>query len=255
MLYVSEKFSVQGNKWGEGWRDEARAEPLNSCRPDCPRNPDKYKQISMPTVIFFQVFSALHKYHFSFDQSFFWRPKGKDGTGFLLLSPHFISWRPTDDEERATWPGSPHVSSPGMCSLQYSPLSGEEWLPLQSVKINRFLCLWSLFPAPPTHPCSGRTLLAIPLLLKHPKYDCSALSHMFLPSQDPLGQVAQLALLGGGNAKKNWFKNRWAGTSLVVQGLRLCLPMQKVWVQSLIRELRSHMPSSQKPKHKTEAVL
>ena len=54
----------------------------------------------MPTVIFFQVFSALHKYHFSFDQSFFWRPRGKDGTGFLLLSPHFISWRPTDDEEK-----------------------------------------------------------------------------------------------------------------------------------------------------------
>lgn len=36
-----------------------------------PQNPDRYKQISVPTVTFFQVFSALHKYHFSFDQSFF----------------------------------------------------------------------------------------------------------------------------------------------------------------------------------------
>ena len=32
-----------------------------------------------------------------------------------------------------------------------------------------------------------------------------------------------------------------AGTSLVVQWLRLHLPMQRVWVQSLLRELRLHM--------------
>ena len=32
------------------------------------------------------------------------------------------------------------------------------------------------------------------------------------------------------------------GTSLVVQGLRILLPMQGAWVQSLVRELRSHMP-------------
>ena len=32
------------------------------------------------------------------------------------------------------------------------------------------------------------------------------------------------------------------GTSLVVQWLRLRLPMQGVRVQSLVRELRSHMP-------------
>ena len=36
------------------------------------------------------------------------------------------------------------------------------------------------------------------------------------------------------------------GTSLGVQLLRLCLPMQGVWVQSLVRELRSHMPPGQK---------
>ena len=35
---------------------------------------------------------------------------------------------------------------------------------------------------------------------------------------------------------------------LVVQVLRLCLPMPEVWVQSLVRELRSHMPCSQKTK-------
>jgi len=38
------------------------------------------------------------------------------------------------------------------------------------------------------------------------------------------------------------------GTSLAVQWLRLHLPMQGVWVQSLVRELRSHMPEKQKRK-------
>jgi len=36
------------------------------------------------------------------------------------------------------------------------------------------------------------------------------------------------------------------GTSLVVQWLRLCLPMQGVWVGSLVEELGSHMPSAKK---------
>ena len=34
------------------------------------------------------------------------------------------------------------------------------------------------------------------------------------------------------------------GTSLVVQWLRICLPMQEIWVQSLVRKLRSQMPWS-----------
>ena len=38
------------------------------------------------------------------------------------------------------------------------------------------------------------------------------------------------------------------GTSLVVQWLRLRLPMQAVRVPSLVGELRSHMPRSQKTK-------
>ena len=31
------------------------------------------------------------------------------------------------------------------------------------------------------------------------------------------------------------------GTSLVVQGLRICLVMQQTWIQSPVRKLRSHM--------------
>ena len=42
------------------------------------------------------------------------------------------------------------------------------------------------------------------------------------------------------------FKTPTLGTSLVVQWLRLCLPMQRVWVRSLVRELRSHVLDGQK---------
>ena len=37
------------------------------------------------------------------------------------------------------------------------------------------------------------------------------------------------------------YKEKRGGTSLVVQRLRICLPMQGMQVQSLVRELRSHM--------------
>ena len=38
-----------------------------------------------------------------------------------------------------------------------------------------------------------------------------------------------------------YIRGRGRGTSLVVQGLRICLPMQGMWVQSLVGELRSHI--------------
>ena len=44
------------------------------------------------------------------------------------------------------------------------------------------------------------------------------------------------------------FKVSLHGISLVVPWLRLHLPMQVVWVQSLVRELGSHMPLCQKTK-------
>ena len=43
-----------------------------------------------------------------------------------------------------------------------------------------------------------------------------------------------------------WITNEPMGTSLAVQWLRICLPMQGVWVRSLVGELRSHMPHGQK---------
>ena len=39
-------------------------------------------------------------------------------------------------------------------------------------------------------------------------------------------------------------KYRKLGTSLVIQGLRICLAMQGTWVPSLVREPSSHLPQS-----------
>ena len=55
----------------------------------------------------------------------------------------------------------------------------------------------------------------------------------------PASDVLQLALVPLLNSV-------CLGTSLVVQWLRLCLPMQGVWVRSPVRELRSHMARDQK---------
>ena len=41
----------------------------------------------------------------------------------------------------------------------------------------------------------------------------------------------------------------------VGQWLRLCLPMQRVQIQSLVRELIPHASQTKKPKHKTKAIL
>ena len=43
-------------------------------------------------------------------------------------------------------------------------------------------------------------------------------------------------------------KDIQVGSSLAVQGLGVHLLMQGVWVRSLARDLRSHMPTSQKTK-------
>ena len=44
------------------------------------------------------------------------------------------------------------------------------------------------------------------------------------------------------NILTSYFKFLVRGTSLVVQWLRIHLPMQGTWVQSLVKKLRSHMP-------------
>ena len=52
------------------------------------------------------------------------------------------------------------------------------------------------------------------------------------------------------------FKEREAGTSLVVQWLRFHLPMQGFWVRSLVRELKTlHGWGPKNLKHITEAIV
>ena len=77
------------------------------------------------------------------------------------------------------------------------------------------------------------------------------------------GGGARVETLESRSAIQRWNKNQpnWKTSRDFPGGpwwLRLRLPMQGVWVWSLIRMLRSHMPHSQKRKqtnHKTEAML
>ena len=58
---------------------------------------------------------------------------------------------------------------------------------------------------------------------------------------------------GSPGSQPNWLKICTLEFSLAVQWLRLNLPPQEAWVQSLIpHELRSHMPPSQKNKTKQD---
>ena len=47
----------------------------------------------------------------------------------------------------------------------------------------------------------------------------------------------------------------YLGMSLAIHWLKLHLPMKGVWVQSLVGELRSQEPGSQRIKHKIEAIF
>ena len=58
-------------------------------------------------------------------------------------------------------------------------------------------------------------------------------------------EVAQARPTGSG-----WWSVVVSGTSLAVQWLRLCLPMQAGLIQSLVRELKSHSPWDQNIKKK-----
>ena len=49
--------------------------------------------------------------------------------------------------------------------------------------------------------------------------------------------------------------NTIGGTSLVVQWLRICLPMQGMWVWPLVGELRSHMPHCTAKKKNNTAIF
>ena len=65
----------------------------------------------------------------------------------------------------------------------------------------------------------------------------SGRSHALLPPNSALGDTLSPS------------EKLWVGTSLVVQWLRLCFPLQRVRIWSLVRELRTHMPHGQQPQN------
>ena len=75
-------------------------------------------------------------------------------------------------------------------------------------------------------------------------------------TQPTWGQQVSIYFLFLEFSKGEYLFKRKKGTSLVVQWLRLCLPMQGLQVWSLIRELRSHSSRGQKTtKNETKAIL
>ena len=80
------------------------------------------------------------------------------------------------------------------------------------------------------HPCSGI---------------CPRWGHIFLVcllGREPL-------------ACSSWYNMLTGQTSLAVQWIRLCLPVQGLWVRALVRKLGSHRQWSQKKPQETEAIL
>ena len=57
-----------------------------------------------------------------------------------------------------------------------------------------------------------------------------------------LNSYAEYIMQNAGVGESKAGINCWEGASLVVQRLRMCLPMQGIWVQPLEDPGRSHMP-------------
>ena len=65
------------------------------------------------------------------------------------------------------------------------------------------------------------------------------------PYQQLFPQVAVKVSLKKKKRKISWldfYKTIKKGISIVVQWLRICLPMKGTWIQSLVRKLRSYLP-------------
>lgn len=75
---------------------------------------------------------------------------------------------------------------------------------------------------------------------------------LFYPCHSPRDQGANLVNGDIKGSEYLTFKRAHPGTFLMVQWLRFHLPTQAVQVRSPAGELRTHMPLSQKPKHKQQ---
>ena len=69
-------------------------------------------------------------------------------------------------------------------------------------------------------------------------------------------QLLYVVTVNGAKSSHEVFSKSNGSDFPVLQWLRLHLPRQRVQVQSLVKELRFHMPVSKKKKnHKTESIL
>ena len=138
-------------------------------------------------------------------------------------------------------------------SLSYDsiiPVFTWSTLPIQCLSLQTSLLLRSLVMLD-----EGPILLQYDLILiNYPPFQVSSQSEVFevkVPWVE--GEHLEKAFVFTGilisfKKRKKEIKDCPWRTSLMVQWLKLCLPMQGVWVPSLVRELRSHMPHSHKTK-------
>ena len=73
------------------------------------------------------------------------------------------------------------------------------------------------------------------------------------------GGIQKISTLWDAQYHKSWGKGGLTpscnGTSLVAPWLRLCLPMQGLWIRSLVREPRSQMPQDVAKNLNKEAIM
>ena len=91
---------------------------------------------------------------------------------------------------------------------------------------------------------------------KEPGSGILSLGHLLAPQrcQEGLCMYFERGKYFRTSIKKYDFQDFRCGTSLEVQWSRLHLPTQGVKVRSLVEELKSHMPHSQKPERRAKNV-
>ena len=91
---------------------------------------------------------------------------------------------------------------------------------------------------------------------KEPGSGILSLGHLLAPQrcQEGLCMYFERGKYFRTSIKKYDFQDFRCGTSLAVQWLRFNLPTQWAKVRSLVEELKSYMPHSQKPEHRAKNV-
>ena len=123
----------------------------------------------------------------------------------------------------------PWIEEPGGLQSKGSQRIRHDWVTnILLVTGNQYTCdpVWYLYFKPST------------MVLPHLRHSIFV---FLLPQWVPWSSARWMHLLTLSLLQYSQTNLKITGASLVVQWLRICLPMQGTWVWSLIRELRSHM--------------